>query len=157
MLEGIKKFFGASMSSPADADADAPGKDLRLAACALLLELAHADSDFSEEERRHLEAAVRRQFGVDEPEAHELLELAEAERRQAVDLWQFTSLIAESYSVGQKMVLAEIMWGLVYADGKVDKDEDYLMRKIFNLLRLEPGYLAEARRRMERDPDGGID
>lgn len=157
MLEGIKKFFGASMSRPADPDADRAGKDIRLAACALLLELAHADADFSEEERRHLEAAVRRQFSVDEPEAHELLELAEAERRQAVDLWQFTSLIADSYSAGQKMVLVEVMWGLVYADGKVDKDEDYLMRKIFNLLRLEPGYLAEARKRIEQDTEGGID
>jgi len=157
MLDGIKKFFGSAMSPPADADTDSSGKDIRLAACALLLELAYADSDFSEEERIHLEAAVRRQFGVDEPEAHQLLELADSERRQAVDLWQFTSLIADNYSVGQKMVLAEIMWGVVYADGKVEKDEDYLMRKIFNLLRLEPGYLAEARRRMERDSDAGID
>jgi uncharacterized tellurite resistance protein B-like protein len=48
------------------------------------------------------------------------------------------------------MVLAEMMWGLVYADGKLATKEDYLMRKIFNLLRLEPGYLAEARRRMEQ-------
>jgi uncharacterized tellurite resistance protein B-like protein len=116
----------------------------------LLLEIAHADDEFTDEERRHLESAVRRQFGVDEPEAERLLELAEAERTQAVDLWQFTSLIAEHYSVGQKMVLAEMMWGLVYADGKLATKEDYLMRKIFNLLRLEPGYLAEARRRMEQ-------
>jgi uncharacterized tellurite resistance protein B-like protein len=157
MLDAIKKFFGTAMSPASETDAASPGKDIRLAACALLLELAHADSVFSEEERRHLEAAVRRQFGVDEPEAQQLLELAEAERRQAVDLWQFTSLIAESYSVGQKMVLAEVMWGLVYADGELAADEDYLMRKIFSLLRLEPGYLAEARRRMERGTERGID
>ena len=138
------------MTPSSEPDRDKPGKDIRLAACALLLELAHADSEFTDDERRHLEAAVRRQFDVDEPEALRLLELADAERRQAVDLWQFTSLIAETYSVGQKMVLAEIMWGVVYADGEVAAAEDYLMRKIFNLLRLEPGYLAEAKRRLEQ-------
>jgi uncharacterized tellurite resistance protein B-like protein len=154
MLDGIKRFFGSAMTPSSEPDRDKPGKDIRLAACALLLELAHADSEFTDDERRHLEAAVRRQFDVDEPEALRLLELADAERRQAVDLWQFTRLIAETYSVGQKMVLAEIMWGLVYADGKVAAGEDYLMRKIFNLLRLEPGYLAEAKRRLEKQ---GID
>jgi uncharacterized tellurite resistance protein B-like protein len=39
------------------------------------------------------------------------------------------------------------MWGLVYSDGDLAEKEDYLMRKICNLLRLEPGYLAEARKR----------
>ncbi len=101
-----------------------------------------------------LESAARRQFGLNAPEADKLLELAEEERRQAVDLWQFTNLIAESYSIGQKMVLAEVMWGVVYADGDLASKEDYLMRKISNLLRLEPGYLAEARKRVEEGSEG---
>ena len=68
-----------------------------------------------------------------------------SERDQAVDLWQFTNLIAENYSTGQKMVLAEIMWGLVYSDGDLASKEDYLMRKICNLLRLEPGVNVDGR------------
>lgn len=149
MLESIKSFFRSSMKPAPDAGEEGAKKDIRLAACALLLELAHADDEFSDEERRHLESAVRRQFGLDAGDAERLLELAEEARRDAVDLWQFTNLVAESYSVGQKMVLAEIMWGLVYSDGELAGKEDYLMRKICNLLRLEPGYLAEARRRAE--------
>lgn len=161
MLEAIKHFFHATMS-PAPETADPPAKkDLRLAACALLLELAHADDEFSPEERTNLEAAMRRQFGLDAEQADRLIELAEEARVQAVDLWQFTNLIADSYSLGQKMVLAEVMWGLVYSDGKLAAREDYLMRKICNLLRLEPGYLAEARKRAEdsgmADGFGGLD
>ena len=151
MLEGIKKFFGSSMSSPRDDEGPARNGDVRLAACALLLELAHADDEFDEDERDHLEGAIRRQFGLDPDEAEQLIELAEAERSQAVDLWQFTSLIAESYSIGQKMVLAEMMWGLVYSDGELAEKEDYLMRKISNLLRIEAGYLSEARKRATAD------
>lgn len=154
MLESIRSFFRSSMSPAPEPARGAP--DLRLAACALLLELAHADDAFTDEERRHVESAVRRQFGLDREQAERLLALAEEARVQAVDMWQFTSLIAENYSLGQKMVLAEMMWGLVYADGELAQREDYLMRKISNLLRLEPGYLAEARKRFE-DGDGGAD
>jgi uncharacterized tellurite resistance protein B-like protein len=150
MLDAIKSFFRASMAPAPEAEPARNKRDVRLAACALLLELAHADDQFSDDERQHLEAAVRRQFGLDPEEAQRLLELAEQERAQAVDLWQFTNLVAEHYSTSQKMVLAEVMWGLIYSDGRLAGKEDYLMRKISNLLRLEPGYLAEARRRVER-------
>jgi uncharacterized tellurite resistance protein B-like protein len=155
MLDAIKRFFGSSMSPSPKAEPAQARKDIRLAACALLLELAHADDDFSDDERRHLESVVRRQFGLDAADAERLIKLAEQERAQAVDLWQFTNLVAENYSMGQKMVLAEIMWGLVYSDGDLGGKEDYLMRKICNLLRIEPGYLAEARKRVEEGSGSG--
>ena len=149
MIESIKKFFMANMAEPAEEGDEAQPDDLRLAACALLLELAYADDEFTEEERVHLEGAVRRQFGLDGEQAQNLIKLAEEQRADAVDLWTFTNLVAEHYSLGQKMVLAEAMWGLVYSDGELASREDYLMRKISGLLRLEPGYLAEARKRVE--------
>lgn len=156
MLSSIKKFFTGSMTPAPEVEAGASSKDIRLAACALLLELANADDEFTDDERQHLESAVRRQFGLDAGEADRLLELAQAARDEAVDLWQFTNLIAENYSIGQKMVLAEIMWGLVYSDGDLASKEDYLMRKICNLLRLEPGYLAEARKRYDLGADDSM-
>jgi len=131
--------------------------DVRLAACALLLELAYADDEFTDDERRNLEVGIRRNFGLAADQAERLIELADQARKQAVDLWQFTNLISESYSLGQKMVLAEMMWGLIYADGELASREDYLMRKICNLLHIEPGYLAEARRRVEDSTAGPSD
>ena len=147
MLESIKNFFATSMTPSSEKEASTGAEDIRLAACALLLELANADDEFTDDERQHMESAVRRQFGLDATEAEQLLELAQKEREEAVDLWQFTNLVAKNYSTGKKMVLTEIMWGLVYSDGNLASKEDYLMRKICNLLRLEPGYLAEARQR----------
>lgn len=149
MMGSIKEFFLNNMAEPDEGEGEDQTADLRLAACALLLELAYADDNFSEEERTHLEGAIQRQFGLDEEQALKLIELAEEQREQAVDLWTFTNLIADHYSLGQKMVLAEAMWGLVYSDGELASREDYLMRKISGLLRLEPGYLSEARRRVE--------
>jgi uncharacterized tellurite resistance protein B-like protein len=148
-MESIRQFFMANMAEPEREGDESLPADLRLAACALLLELAYADDEFTDAERTHLEGAVRRQFGLDADQALKLVELAEEQRAGAVDLWTFTNLVAEHYSLGQKMVLAEAMWGLVYSDGELASREDYLMRKISGLLRLEPGYLAEARRRVE--------
>ncbi len=141
------------MLPPDDAPPQTRDRDLRLAACALLLELAHADDAFTDDERAHLSGAVRRHFGLDHHQSDSLIYHAEQARQQAPDLWQFTSLIRESYSLGQKMVLAEIMWGLVFADGELSAREDYLMRKVSKLLDLEIAYLSEARKRAENGLD----
>ena len=147
----ITSFFHRAMSADSP-NPDIRNRDTRVAACALLLELAHADDQFSERERDHLRAAITRQFALDQGEAEELLALAAQTRAQATDLWQFTSLIKENYSRGQKMVLLEVMWGVVYADGELAEKEEYLMRKICYLLDLAPGYLAEVRKRVTAPP-----
>lgn len=150
MLESIRKFFEQNLTPPAEAAEKAAASEhdrLAVAACALLLELAHADDEFTEDEARHIEEVLTRHFAVPLETARELMKLADEERRQAVDLYQFTSLITSSYDEGQRMVLAEVMWRLVYSDGELAKHEEYLMRKLSNLLQLRPGYLAEARKR----------
>lgn len=137
----------AVTTPPADVSAGAaPAVDpLHLAACALLLEVAHADGEFSEAERSHLEEVLERHFNLPPESGHRVMELAEQERKEAVDEYRFTSVLHESYDIGQKMVLAEIMWGLVLADGEIAEHEHYLTRKISNLLGLSPGYLSAAK------------
>jgi uncharacterized tellurite resistance protein B-like protein len=147
MLDSIFSFFQKSMVPSETSGGLENSHDIRMAACALLLELAHADRDFNADERAHMRAAIQRHYGLDRHEADQLIALAEEERAQAVDLWQFTKLINENYSPGQKMVLAEVMWGLVYADGTLGDREDLLIRKISDLLDLKPGYLTEVRNR----------
>lgn len=150
MLDRIRHFFDRHLApaaeSPAASEEEAPNR-LALAAAALLLELAHADAEFDDSERRAIEEALTRHFDLDTDRAHELMALAEEERRRAADLYQFTSLITEHYDEGQRMVLAEVMWRIVFADGTLAKHEIYLMRKLSSLLDLRPGYLAEARKR----------
>ena len=144
MIEGIRKFFGERME-PAEDTAARDSERIQLAACALLLELAYADDEFSTAERAHIESVLLRHFNLDAAAASALMSLADQERKQAVDLWQFTSLIAQRYDLGQKMLLAEVMWGLILADGAVAEHEAYLVRKMANLLGLEAGYLSQAR------------
>ena len=146
MLDALRAFLTRdSHPAPSRASSGAPDR-IRLAACALLLELAHADGEFSPSEREHIEGALGRHFGLDASTAAELIGLAEQARAEAVDSFQFTRVITENYDLGQKMVLAEVMWGVILADGQLSEHESYLIRKLANLLDLQPGYLSEARR-----------
>ena len=146
MLDAIRSLFSpkpaAAKSSPAP-EVDA----VHLAACSLLLEVAYADGEFSPDERAHLEQVLERHFALPAESGQRLIELAEKERRGSIDHFQFTRVLNERYDVGQKMVLAEVMWGLVLADGQIAEHEHYLTRKIANLLELEPGYLSAAKAR----------
>jgi len=147
MFEALKKLItgtrGESSATPA-ADGNRP---LQIAACALLLEIAHADDEFTDDERTHIEEVVVRHFDLAPAEARSVMAVAEEARREAVDLHQFTALVARHYDEGQRMVLAELLWRIVYADGTLSQREATLARKLGYLLDLPPGYLADARKK----------
>jgi uncharacterized tellurite resistance protein B-like protein len=145
LFDSIKSIVSGE-PVPEPSSAEKHGVDpLHLAACALLLDVAYADGEFSAPEIRHVEETLARHFGLSQEEAQRLLDIAEEERRRSVDHYQFTSLLQRHYDLGQKMVLAEVMWGLVLADGEIAEHEHYLTRKISNLLDLPPAYLASAK------------
>ena|SRR5689334_11665583 len=146
MFDALKRLLASDGSAHAAAAAD-PERSLQLAACALLLEMAHADDEFSEGERRNIEEIVSRHFALDAGHTQALLADAERTRREATDLHELTSVINRHYDEGQRFVLAEMLWRVVYADGVLSEHEDYLSQKLAHLLDLRPGYLSEARNR----------
>jgi len=111
-----------------------PPDAVAIAACALLLEIAHADDVFTEEERQRILRAVREDLGVPAGDVDEVVRLAEEERRESVDLYQFTRLLAEKFSREQRLRLIEVIWGIVYSDGQLTAAENQLARRIAELL-----------------------
>ena len=153
MLDALRDFIrqrrGAAAPLP---ESRLPRDEVQLAAAALLLELANADGEFAPQELEYLEAALGRHFDLEASTVADLIALAERERRKSIDHFQFTRVIREQLDIGQRTVLAEVMWGIVLADGRVGDHEGYLMRKLGHLLDLAPGYLAAARRRAAELP-----
>jgi uncharacterized tellurite resistance protein B-like protein len=137
MIENIKNFFTEKIDTSDQISPQSSDRAVFIAACALLLEMAHADSEFSPSERDNIITILKSRFDMTEEDATELLELSELERKESLDLWQFTNLINQNYSREDKMKVAETLWHVIYTDGKVDQHEEYLMRKLTFLLNLE--------------------
>jgi uncharacterized tellurite resistance protein B-like protein len=127
----LRQFFMSKLSSPEEPHRpDA----VAIAACALLLEIAHADDVFAPEERERILRAVREDLGVPAADVDEVVRLAEEERRESVDLYQFTKLVGEKFTRAQRLRLVEVIWGVVYADGTLSAVENQLARRIAELL-----------------------
>lgn len=152
MLDTLRRLLGSNApEDPRAGTAASPVRtnDVRLAACVLLVELALVDGEFSAVERQRILDILQRHFGVDAAGAESLIQEAAQASRGSVDDFVFTRQVTRDYDLAQRMVLAELMWQVVLADGTVAGDESYLMRKLANLLQLEPAFLAEARKRTE--------
>ena len=145
MIENIKKFFSEKIDTSDQESQVSSEQSVPIASCALLLEMAHADSEFSQSERDNIIAILQSNFDMTEDDASELLNLADLERKESLDLWQFTNLINQNYSREEKIRVAETLWRVIYTDGKVDKHEEYLMRKLTFLLDLQHQDMIEAK------------
>ena len=122
-----------------------------IAACALLLEMAHADDVLDEAERVRILRAVREDLGVPAADVDEVIRLAEEERRESVDLYQFTKLVAEKFSREQRLRLIEVIWGIVYADGKLTAVENQLARRIAELLGFQHPEVQAVREKVAKE------
>lgn len=145
MLNRIKRFFDQHLA--VDSMAQDPEHVLRLAIGALLLEMTHMDGEVWPKQREAVEQAVRTCFDLAEGEANELLELAEAERAESTDYFQFTSLINRAYTPEQKERLVETLWRVAYANEALHMYEEHLVRKVAELLYVPHGAFIAAKHR----------
>tara|TARA_B100001971_G_scaffold9770_1_gene8001 strand:- start:346 stop:792 length:447 start_codon:yes stop_codon:yes gene_type:complete len=133
MIGRIKTFF-THRSSTGDLVGE---KDVvPLAVCALMMEMAHADGEFSDEELGHIIDILKDEYHISVKEMDELIALADDERKEAIDLWQFSRQIRDNCSREEQRKILTLLWKVVYADGHLDKHEDYLMHKLANVFDL---------------------
>ena len=77
---------------------------------------------------------IKRRFELDEAATDELVAEATAAEHEAVDLYHFTSLINRSLDEAGRRRVVEMMWEIVYADGRVTEFEDNLIWRAADLL-----------------------
>lgn len=148
MFDSIQTFFRDRLAPAGDPDEDV--RRLRVATGVLLLEVAHADSDFAEGERTAIEEMLGRRFGLSDAETTELLEMAEQTRRANDDLYEFARLINEHYPTARKLAIAQLLWEVVYQDGVLEAREDALMHKLGRLLGLRHEQLMALKVQVKR-------
>ena len=147
MLKSIRDFFESHIAAtPTPSD---ERHSIQLATAALLVEVARIDRQSTEEERAAVQRAVREKFELAADEAAALIELAEAEMKQANDYFQFTSLVNRHFTQEQKLRIIELMWRVAYADAELSAHENHLMRKIGELLHITHGDYIAAKMRAQ--------
>jgi uncharacterized tellurite resistance protein B-like protein len=134
MLDGLRQFI-AEVISPAPHDHRVfDDNDYRLAATALLVHVISLDGEPSEIEKRKLHSLIESRFGLDPGTAGQLIASAMLVEGEAVDLYHFTSVIMRSLDEVSRLRIVEMMWELVYADGRVSEFEDNVVWRAADLL-----------------------
>lgn len=145
MIDVVKQFFSkatAEVSQGANHDTE---HDIRVATCALFVEIARIDEKFTDAEMEAILSILKEKYGLSQEHADALIAEAEKELEKSVDLWQFAKLINDNYSNEEKIEIIETLWRIVYVDGKMDAHEHYLMNKLQSLLRLTHDQLITAK------------
>lgn len=145
MRDMVKRFLGKVTGLNSETGDQKTHHDILVAVCALFVEMARIDETFTSTEMETILSILKEKYGLPQEHAEALIAEAERELKQSVDLWQFSNLINEKYSNQEKVEIIETLWRIVYVDGKMDRYEHYLMKKLKNLLRLSHEQLIEAK------------
>ena len=107
---------------------------LARAAAVVLLEMAAADDQSDPAEIVIVHQAMRDAFGLDGDELEELVDEAHALRRQAVSMHDYTRSLRTGLPRDTRDELVEWLWRVAFADGRLDRFEEQLLRRLADLL-----------------------
>ena len=147
MINRIKQLLldlgGSELQGGARPDVD----QLQVAAAALMVEAARMDDHFDSSEREKITALVRARFGLNDDEADTLVRTAADQVAESEQLFSFTRVIKDRFSIEQRIELIETLWEIVYADEELHHYESNLMRRIAGLLYVSDRDSGAARKR----------
>lgn len=146
MIERLKQLFapteGASRAAP-------DPHQLAIAATALMVQLSRVDNKEDERELQTIVDLAVEVHEVTREEAEDILQDALSHADDATSLYEFTGQINEHLDQAAKQSLLESIWRVAFADGRIDKYEEHLIRRMADLLHLNHREYMQARHRAE--------
>jgi uncharacterized tellurite resistance protein B-like protein len=134
MIATIQAFLSKHLGDAGNAVQGDDGRALQLAMATLLMEVACADTEITEVERRTVRNLLETQFELSPEITHEIAEAAGHEAELATSLYPMTRLINSECSAADKAQLIQMLWTVTCADGRIDDHEEHLVRKVADLL-----------------------
>jgi len=104
------------------------------ACAALLIETALADKVFNDEELASMKQTLKIVYKVEEKDIDELIDESKKKVSESTSLYEYTRLINDLCNYEDKLRLTNNLWSIAFADQQLDKYEEYLIRKISDLL-----------------------
>jgi uncharacterized tellurite resistance protein B-like protein len=124
---------------------------LRLATAAILLDIAHADGTFTPAEDGNVTGYLAEKFALSPEDVRELVDVANQIRKNMVDHFALTNYVRKNTPLEERVDIVKTMWRLVYSDGSLHQHENYLVRKLADLLGLEHHVMIEAKTSVLRE------
>lgn len=143
----MQRFKGGADPQDAPRNLD----PLRLATAAVLLDIGYADGTLSSDEVADLVEHLKQAFSLDDAMARELIASAEEVRSQTIDHFALTNFIRHSAPLPDRIAIVKTMWRMVYSDRRLSDYENYLVRKLADLLGIEHHVMIEAKVSVLRD------
>jgi uncharacterized tellurite resistance protein B-like protein len=127
---------------------------LRLATAAVLLDIAYADGTFTPAEGGNVVEYLQKTFSLTAGDAQELIDAAKGIRDHTIDHFAMTNYIRKNVALTERIEIVKTMWRTAYADGKLTEYENYLIRKLADLLGLEHHVMIDAKVSVLREMEG---
>ena len=100
---------------------------------ALLIHAAKIDENYTETEKKIITKAIMDLNKLDLNKAEQVMKDAEKKEEESNQIIEFTREI-KKYPIEFRLKIIEIIWKIVYSDGKNDSYESTLIRRICGLL-----------------------
>jgi uncharacterized tellurite resistance protein B-like protein len=155
MLDGLRQFI-ADIVSPDVQKGAFDETDYRLAATALLIHVVSLDGEPTTEEKRKLRSLIETRFKLDPGSADQLIGSATRAEGDAVDLYRFTSVIMREVDEAGRLRVVEMLWEMVFADGKVTEFEDNVLWRAADLLGISGRDRIELKHRVAEQQAGAV-
>ncbi|MCB1436160.1 MAG: TerB family tellurite resistance protein [Rhodobiaceae bacterium] len=151
MLDSLRQLFaGLGQAKPQPHFEDS---DHRLAIAALLVHAVAIDGVIDDVERAKIRQLLAGEFSLSEEETRELVAEARAKDNEAVDLYNFTSVLKRALDAKARVRCVEMLWEIVYADGEVHEFEDNLVWRVAELLAVSREDRLRLKRQVARARD----
>jgi len=111
--------------------------EIELTASVLAYEIARSDGEIDKNELNVLMEEIKvisKKVNKDEAE---ILEIIEKYSKDSVSFYEFVEDINNDYTKDEKLSLLKFMWKIAYADGKLDVDEERLIRRLADLIKIK--------------------
>ncbi|HTN34251.1 MAG TPA: TerB family tellurite resistance protein [Marinobacter sp.] len=145
MIERLKNLFSVPETGKKEPDPH----ELAVAAIALMVQLSRVDSTEDERELQVMMDCAIQAHRLSPEEAESVLKNARSQADKATSLYEFTAQINEHLDQNAKQSLLVNIWRVAFADGRIDKYEEHLIRRIAELLELNHREYILARHRAE--------
>lgn len=129
----MKKFFN-NLFKKNQLEVSVEDNSVLLSAIALLLEVSLADEIMDISEVETLKDVLLKEFDVDQTKIDDLISNAKKNQNSSTSLYEFTRKINDDYKFEDKKNLILSMWKIAFADGNIDKYEEYVIRKVSDLI-----------------------